>query len=283
MLREDTVPAYLRLKLSWELFKKAPEALSPPEKSRLDQVAGRQKVLEGRILASPEGAQVVVPPATLAARLGEIRTRFGSDREYRHDLARLGLSETGLAEAVARDLRVAAALEKVACRAAAVTEVEAEIFYRLHPQAFRRPEARRLRHILVTFGDGREKESAGQLLEKLRGSARSATAFAAAALRYSHCPTALQEGQLGIVRRGQLFPELEPIAFALAEGAVSGILESPAGLHLLRCDQVFAAGAMEFAQVKARIVDKLTEQRRRQTQRDWIAGLQRTTRQSGCL
>lgn len=267
------MPAYLRLKLSWELFKKAPEALSPPEKNRLDQVAGRQTILEGRILASPEGALVVVPPTTLAARLAEIRTRFGSDQEYRQDLARIGLTEAGLAEAVTRDLRVETVLEKVASRAAPVTEVEAEIFYRLHPEAFLRPEARRLRHILVTFTAETEKEEARRLLEKLRGTARSAAAFAAAALRHSHCPTALQEGQLGIVQRGQLFPELEPAAFALAEGALSGILESPAGLHVLRCDQVFAAGTMEFGQVKARIVEKLTEQRRRQVQRDWIAGL----------
>lgn len=265
--------AYLELKLSWELFKKAPEALSAPERSRLIQVAGRQSDIEGRILASPEAAAVVVPAATLAARLAEIRKRYGNGEEYRQDLERIGLDEERLAEAVIRDLRVEAVLEKIASSAPAVTEVDAEIFYRLNPQAFERPEARRLRHILVTFGNPAEKEAARRLLEKLRGTVPTVEAFAAAALRHSQCPTALQAGQLGVVKRGQLYPELEPAAFALGEGEVSPVLESPTGLHLLRCDQVFPAGKMDFILVRDRIVEKLADQRRRQVQREWIAGL----------
>jgi peptidyl-prolyl cis-trans isomerase C len=267
------MPAYLELKLSWELFKKSPETLSAPERTRLVQVAGKQTVIEGRILASLEAAAVVIPAATLAARLAEVRGRYGSGEEYLRDLARLGLDEARLAEAVSRDLRVEAVLEKVASLAPAVTEVDAEIFYRLNPRAFERPEARRLRHILVTFGNGAEKEAARRQLEKLRGGLSTAEAFAAAALRYSQCPTALQEGLLGVVKRGQLYPELEPAAFALEEGEVSAIVESPMGLHLIRSEQVFEAGRMEFALVKERIVEKLGEQRRRQAQREWIAGL----------
>lgn len=267
------MPAYLQLKLSWELFKKSPGALSAPEKSRLDQVAGRQTDLERRILESQEAAVVVVPPATLATRLAEIRQRFASGEEFQNDLERIGLTEAALAEAVHRDLRVETVLEKVASRAPAATGVDAEIFYRLHPQAFLRPEARRLRHILVTFGNGSEKETARQLLEKLRHTCRSAESFAAAALRHSQCPTALDGGMLGVVKGGQLYPELEPAAFALADDELSEVVESPIGLHLLRCDQAFPAGPMAFEQVKQRIIDKLTDQRRRQLQRDWIARL----------
>lgn len=265
--------AYLELKLSWELFKKAPDALSSPERSRLDRVAVRQTAMEGRILASLEAAAVVVPTATVAARLAEIRQRYGSGQEFRRDLEHLGLDDDGLAEAVTRDLRVEAVLEKVASMAPAVTVVEAEIFYRLNPRAFERPEARRLRHILLTFHTPPEKAAARRQLEKLQGTLSTAEAFAAAALRHSQCPTALQEGLLGVVTRGRLYPDLEPAAFALAEGEVSAIVESPMGLHLIRCDQVFEAGKMEFALVRERIVEKLAEQRRQQAQREWITAL----------
>ncbi|HZX33305.1 MAG TPA: nitrogen fixation protein NifM [Rhodocyclaceae bacterium] len=265
--------AYLQLKLSWELFKKAPDALSAPEKSRLDQVAGRQTDLERRILSSLEASVVIVPPATLAARIGEIRQRFASEEEFHNDLERIGLTQAALAEAVHRDLRVEAVLEKIACRAPAATEVDAEIFYRLHPEAFQRPEARRLRHILITFGNPAEREAARQQLEKLRHTVLSAEAFAAAALRHSQCPTALEGGKLGVVKRGDLYPELEPAAFALGDDELSPVVESPMGLHLLRCDEAFAAGAMDFGLVKQRIIDRLSDQRRRQAQKDWIAGL----------
>lgn len=265
--------AYLQLKLSWELFKKAPDALSGPEKNRLDQVAGRQTDLERRILASLEASVVVVPPATLETRLGEIRQRFASEEEFHNDLERIGLAPATLAEAVHRDLRVEAVLEKIASRPPKATEVDAEIFYRLHSDAFQRPEARRLRHILVTFGNPAEREAARQVLEKLRHTARSAEAFAAAALRHSQCPTALDGGKLGVVKRGNLYPELEPAAFALGGNELSAVMESPVGLHLLRCDEAFAAGAMDFGQVKERIIDRLTEQRRRHAQKAWIESL----------
>lgn len=265
--------AYLELKLSWELFKKAPEALSTPERSRLEQVAVNQDGIERRILRSPEAAGVVVPEETLAARLGEIRGRYPGADEFHQDLERLGLDEAELAQAVTRDLRVEAVLERVAAGAPAVSEVDAEIFYRLNPAAFERPEARRLRHVLLTFDSQAQKAKARQQLEAIRAGAPTPEAFAAAALRHSQCPTALQGGELGLVKRGDLYPELEPAAFALAEGETSGVLESPIGLHLIRCDQVFAGGKMDFGAVRPRIVAKLAEQRSRQAQRDWIKRL----------
>ena len=61
--------AYLELKLAWELFQKAPEGLSEPERKKLSTVAGNQESIEQRILATPEAASVVVPAATLDNRL----------------------------------------------------------------------------------------------------------------------------------------------------------------------------------------------------------------------
>lgn len=267
------MPAYLELKLSWELFQKAPEALSEPERGRLEKVAQKQTGIERRILKSPEAAGVIVPEATLAARIAEIRARYPSAGDYQADLERIGLDESRLAAAITRDLRVETVLDRIAAATAAANEVDAEIFYRLHPEAFHRPEARRLRHILITFATPAEKAKARQQLESLRTTADSAEAFGAAALRHSQCPTALQNGELGVAKRGQLYPELEPAAFALAEDEISAVLESPVGLHILRCDEIFAAATMDFEQVKPRIIEKLTEQRRRQAQKDWIAGL----------
>ena len=148
---------YLELKLSWQLFQKAPETLSEPERDRLHEVARKQNSIEQRILASTAAANVVVPAATLAARVAEVRKRYPSEDEFAQDLERSGLNETSLGEAVERDLRVESVLEKIASATAPVSAVNAEIYYRLHPEAFDRPEARRLRHILITFDNAQEK------------------------------------------------------------------------------------------------------------------------------
>jgi nitrogen fixation protein NifM len=264
---------YLEFKLSWAMFQKAPESLDAGEAARLAQVAARQSEIERRILASGNAVGVVVPFPTLDARLAEVRQRYESDQEYRRDLERIGLSEADLSDAVYRDLRVEAVLERVAAGTPPVSEVDAEIYYRVNPGAFEREEMRRLSHILITVNDGREKLQARTLLEGLRSGLPSAEEFWAAALRYSQCPTALQKGALGTVRRGQLYPELEPAAFSLAEGEVSTVLESPMGLHLLRCDEIFPGQSLAFSEVRSRIMDALNDKRRSRAQQQWIKSL----------
>ena len=239
--------AYLELKIAHELFKKAPDALSETELFRLGEIAGKQARIEQRILASAAAATVVVPAPTIATRLDEIRQRYSSQDEMSADLERIGLDADKLADAV-----------------------DAEIFYCLHPEAFDRPEARNLRHILITFSNPIEKVIAAKTLEDLRSTVKNAENFSQAALRHSQCPTAMEGGKLGTVKRQQLFPELEPAAFSLAAGEVSAVLESPMGLHILRCDEILPFGMMPFTEACPRILEKLTEKRRREAQRDWI-------------
>ncbi|WP_162888623.1 nitrogen fixation protein NifM [Dechloromonas sp. HYN0024] len=261
---------YLELKLAHELFKKAPDTLSEAELARLGEVAGKQARLEQRILASTEAAVVVIPQPTIKTRLREISQRYASPDEMAADLERIGLDTDKLADAVERDLRIEAVLDKVASAVPAVTDVDAEIYYRLHPEAFDRPEARRLRHILITFNNPVEKTIARDTLEGLRPTVKKVEKFSQAALRHSQCPTAMEGGQLGTVKRQQLFPELEPVAFTLATGDISGVLESPMGLHILRCDEILPFGLVPFAEACPRIIEKLGEKRRREAQREWL-------------
>jgi len=264
---------YLELKLAWELFHKAPETLSEPERGRLAEVAAKQNGIEQRILASPEAASVIVPDTTLATRLQEIRSRYPSDDEFAQDLERSGLTPASLESAVERDLRVESVLEKIAADALPANAVDAEIFYRLHPEAFDRPEARRLRHILLTFDHPAGRAKAAAQLESLRSTVKTSEKFAKEALRHSQCPTAMEGGVLGVVKRGQLYAELEPAAFALVEGEISAVLESPIGLHILRCDEIFPSGPLAFADVVDKIIEKLSDKRRKEAQRAWIKAL----------
>ncbi len=59
--------------------------------------------------------------------------------------------------------------------------------------------------------------------------------FAALAKKYSDdASTSLSGGDLGVVGRGRLHPDLEKAAFGLGPGQVSDVAESPRGFHLLQ-------------------------------------------------
>jgi nitrogen fixation protein NifM len=264
------INAYTELKLSWGLFEKAPESLDEAERERVREVAGRQARIERDVLSTREAASVMVTDKAMAKALADIRARYQSEADFRADLERLGLDESSLQGALRRELRVDAVLERIAAQAPKVTAVDAELYYRTHTDAFDRPEARRLRHILVTFDSDADREQAHALLEGIRAEAPDSATFGELALRHSHCPTAMQAGELGVVRRGQLFEALEPVAFALAEGALSAVTASPMGLHLIRCDEILPHGPIPFEEVSARIIERLVERRRALAQKDWL-------------
>ena len=269
--------SYLVLKLSQALFQKAPGLLAPKERRRVEQVASRQLEIEQRILATPEAAQIHVPEASLNAAVAEIRGRYATRAEYLADLDNAGLDESTLRVAIARDLRFEAVLERVASRETKVSDLDAEIFYFIHREKFRRPENRTLRHILVTINDdlpGSDRVSAWRHIEALQTQLKNTPdRFADLALKHSECPTAMQGGLLGTLRRGQLYPELEPVAFALRLGELSEIVESPMGFHLLYCVAIEDESFVPFSVVREKIRAHLSARRQKAAQRQWIASL----------
>jgi nitrogen fixation protein NifM len=270
-----TAQPYFHLKLSLAFFQKSPQSLDAAQTAHLHKIAGRQARIEAAILGSPEAMHTVIPEATLNTRLEEIRQRYPDREAFLDDMRQNGLDEPTLTAAITRDLRIEAVLERVATQAPAVSEEAAKAYYQQHPRAFTRPEARRLRHILMTFDDAAQKQAVMTRLETLRSRIKTAEDFAAAALKHSQCPTALEQGVIGIVQRGQLFPELEAPAFALAEGEISPVLESPIGLHLFFCDAILPATALSFADARARVIAHLSEKHGKRAQEEWIRGRMR--------
>ena len=83
----------------------------------------------------------------------------------------------------------------------------------------------------------------------------------------------MQGGLLGTLRRGQLYPELEPVAFALRLGELSEIVESPMGFHLLYCVAIEDESFVPFSVVRETIRAHLSARRHKAAQRQWIASL----------
>ncbi|GAB2181445.1 hypothetical protein DLREEDagrD3_16680 [Denitratisoma sp. agr-D3] len=271
------VSAYLTLKLAQQLFQKNPDVLAPEERQRVDKVAAKQRELEALILATPEAAQVALPESSVKTSLKEIRQRYENDDDFHADLDRIGLSEATLREAVERDLTVEAVLEKVAARAAKVSDTDVEIFYFMHKDRFTKPASRTLRHILITINPEykeNDRETALARLEAVRKRLlKEPQRFEEQALKHSECPTAMNGGLLGNVTPGQLYPELEPAAFALQAGEISEVLESPVGFHIIYCEAVNDAAIMPLAEARERVHRHLLGQRQKICQKSWINSL----------
>ncbi len=98
------------------------------------------------------------------------------------------------------------------------------------------PEKFKLAHIFINpQATEKVKKQTRTLANSLIDSIKAGADFGELAKKYSDDPgSAAQGGDLGFVKRGVFFPEFESAAFALKEGELSGIVESPVGLHIIQ-------------------------------------------------
>jgi len=279
MSEEDTTmqTSYLLLKTAQGLFGKAPSALEPAELAKARGLAERQSALEARVLAAPEARSVHVPSATLDSALDAIRARYADETAFRDDLAGNGLDLDSFTQALARELRVEAILDQVGARAEKASDLDVELYYHFHPEQFGHPEIRRARHILITVNEAYPDNTRAEARRRIEAIAarlaKSPARFEEQALKHSECPTALHGGLLGDVPRGKLFASLDAALFALDAGALSDIVESELGFHVLLCESVRPAGTLPLADVRASLRERLDEGRRKLAIRSWLKSL----------
>lgn len=276
-MTEEGLRAYTEFRLAHALYQRAPAELAQAEQAKVASVARRQMRIESAILAAPEAQGVVVPPASLAAALGQLRERYASEDEFADALTVFGLNREGLREALGRQLRVESVLERVSARVAAVSEMDVQLHYHLRGAQFRQPERRRAAHILITinpdFPENMRDAALGRAWEISRRLGKDPKRFAEQALKHSECPTAMNGGILGDFTRGQLFPALEAALFGLPAGGLSEPVETELGFHLVRCDAITPEHTASYAEAAPKIRRQIESQRREICQRGWIKDL----------
>lgn len=271
------VYAYHLLKASVERFGRRPIDLAAEEAPVAQALADNALFIEERILASEEARRVAVSESDAAAARDALAARYEGEAAFREALEKAGVSEPALLEALRRQIRVETVLDAVAAAAPGPSEAEIEAFYKSRPEAFRTPERRRLRQILITvnpdFPENRP-EAARARIEAIGARLRETPGrFAEEAQAHSECPSALEGGALGLVARGTLMPPLEEIAFALRPGAISAVAESEIGFHILRCDEVVSARRAPLAEAREQIADALQTALKDRLKRAWIKRL----------
>lgn len=276
-MKQSDALAYLELKTAQNLFGKPPGELADAERARVHHLAARQYVLETRVLRTPEAHEASVSARHVQAALQEIRERYPDSEAFHADLACHHLDEARFLLALERDLKVEHVLEHIGKRAPRVAEIDVELYYHYHPEQFRRAETRHARHILVTINPDlpeNTQHAARQRIEAIAARLdKNGKRFDEQARKHSECPTALQGGWLGEVKRGQLYPQLDFALFKMHAGDISTILESPLGYHLVQCETIQSARTLPLEEARPAIRNMLQQRRERTCQQAWIKQL----------
>ncbi|WP_020483342.1 nitrogen fixation protein NifM [Methylomonas sp. MK1] len=277
MMSQTSIEPYTLLRAALSLFQKAPAELEQLQLRQVEVQAKNEYEIEGRVLNSAEATGVVISDTELDRAYKEVRGRFEDEDAFLAALSANDLDIEKLKAALYRQCKVDAVMDRVAARAPKVNEVEIGIFYHSHPEKFHKPETRQARHILISINPDypdNTREAAWARINEIAGTLkRKPHKFADLALKYSECPTAVQGGEVGTVAKGTLFPELDAVLFSLKEGAISDVVETEMGFHVIHCMKVILAETMSLKKATPKIQQIMQDRYRRNCQRTWLASL----------
>ncbi|MBR5308139.1 MAG: peptidylprolyl isomerase [Clostridia bacterium] len=130
-----------------------------------------------------------------------------------------------------------------------VTDDEIKAFYEEHKAELVGGETVDASHILVDSED-KAKEILAEINE-------GKISFEDAAKQNSSCPSSQNGGSLGEFARGQMVPEFDKAVFEMAEGEITGPVQTQFGYHLIKLNKKNEAKEIPFEEIKPQLSQKV--------------------------
>lgn len=270
--------SYHLLRNALNTFGKNLAQLAPSEYNKIVSKAQRSYELESLVLASSEAKGLVISDEQLEQSVKEVISRYENIDEFTQDLETNGLNQEVLRQSLYRELLFDSVLQRVASKSPDVSDMDMRLFYEMHRDRFEGEELRTARHILLTINPQFPENTRDAALARMElimdRLGKRTNRFHDFAKKFSECPTAMEEGQLGDIKKGQLYPELDNVLFSMNENEISPIIESEMGFHILWCEKIKPGKRIPFSKAKSKILEVLIERRKRNCQKNWLASLQ---------
>jgi peptidyl-prolyl cis-trans isomerase D len=137
----------------------------------------------------------------------------------------------------------------------AATDDELQNYYNEHAEEYRQPEQVTAQHILFKT-EGKTPEQVEAIRKKatdVLARAKKGEDFAKLAKENSDDSSASRGGELGTFGRGAMVPQFEQAAFSLGPGAISDLVTTQFGLHIIKVSAKQEGRVKSFAETKESI------------------------------
>lgn len=216
-------------------------------------------ILERLILQQADRLDLSISKKELEKKIEEIQKDYGDN--FTDLLASVSMRYDDWREQVRRDLMIAAVIDREVTSKIMITNMEIEDFFNDHPK-FCATEARVHAWQIVVH----DEEKAHAIKDRLN----SGEDFSKLAREASIGPEAAKGGDLGMVYRESMPDPLDGSLFALPKGAVSNVIKSVYGYHILMVTNVFPARERNLADCREDIVAALTAQKEEASFFAWL-------------
>ena len=221
--------------------------------------------------------KVPVTEAEVDARIGALKKQLGSDDVFNQMLATRKLTLDGLRAEQRSDVAVNKMMNETINPKTKPSPEQIDTFYKENLPRFQQPEQVKASHILISVpqgSDGVTKDATRAKAEEVLKQVKAGKDFAALAKEYSQDPgSAVNGGDLGYFRQGQMVGPFNEVAFKLAPGAVSDLVETQFGFHIIKVIDKKPAQTVPLESVRGQVAQFLETQNRQRESAAFIAGL----------
>jgi len=252
---------------------------TPLKESQLSEI--RKEVLESLInreLLYQESQKkgIEVDEAAVDGQLSTLKKRFSSEAEFKKALSEINLSEAAVRSQIRREMAVQQLIKDQFAGDVAISDKESKTYYASHPDLFRQPEEVRASHILIKVdpqADESGRAEARREIEKIQEKVKRGEDFGDLARQFSQGPSNTRGGDLNYFRRGQMVKPFEDVAFALAPGEVSDIVETRFGYHLIKVTDKKPETMIAYDDIKKKLNEYLKQGRIQEETRLYVRRL----------
>jgi peptidyl-prolyl cis-trans isomerase C len=193
-----------------------------------------------------------------------VQDRFPSQEKFQEALKNLNLTQKDFEQQYMQQSKIQALLDQEIISKIKIKEDEAKAYFDANSAQFDQKETVRARHILMKVektADEKTKAEARKKLAEVQKKIMAGEDFAEMAKQHSQGPSNVKGGDLGYFGKGQMVKPFEEVAFKLAAGEVSDIVETRFGYHLIKVVDRKAPKKAVYADQKQKIMGKLKNER----------------------
>jgi len=185
-------------------------------------------------------------------RLGGVRDRFQSKKEYNRALEEAGITEAQLSARIEKEVLVEQYIEAAFNAPARMSEESLKKYYEENRSKFLQPASVRLR--MISAKDEKKIKDA-------YAKVTSGEDFDAVASRMSEDNYRIKGGDIGYVHRGRIYPKLEDAAFKMKKGEISGLLFEENTWFILKMEDSIPERQVLFEETKDKLRKELERKR----------------------
>ena len=230
----------------------------------LDQIVGYRLLKQ-----EAKARNVVIPDAEVDARIADIKKQFPSEDVFVQMMVERKMTIERLRSDARDDMAIDKLIESEVSSKAAVKPEQVQDFYDKNPDQFKQPERVRASHILIGVpqnADAAARTTARAKAETVLKDVKAGKDFAALAKEHSQDPgSAAQGGDLGFFQQGQMVGPFNDAAFGLMPGAISDLVETQFGYHIIKVAEKQPARTIPLDEVRPQ-VEQFLQNRNREEQ-----------------